>query len=86
MKVSGKLMVYLSLSRRENKRGASIDLRHAIDKIPNHGTMNHHKNVPLNYSCGVIFQPCSAFHHRELALVAPLDGPEQVWVLFDTTI
>ena len=25
-----------------NKRGASIDLRHAIDKIPNHGTMNHH--------------------------------------------
>ena len=24
-----------------NKRRVSIDLRHAIDKIPNHGTMNH---------------------------------------------
>ena len=29
------------LVQKLNKRGASIDLRQAIDKIPNHGTMDH---------------------------------------------
>ena len=45
------------LGTRPNKRGAYIDLRHAIDKIPNHGTLNHFLTCFLNYSCGVIFSP-----------------------------
>ena len=70
---------------REQEGNASIDLQHAIEKITNHCT---HESILNSFPTLLLcrdFQPCTAFHHRELAHIAPFDDPD-LWVQFETTI